>query len=220
MSQTSPHPALKWILIVIAVVTALGAVFVALYATRPVDEYRAARELEKRGFGIGYIYTNDNWIWQRPFNVVGENQSITSDDCRLICQLPHLYALYFTGCNTSGLNLDEIGNYEDLQIFESSIATRFPVCELKKLTACPLWLIRVDSKDVDLNDSDLEEFVKFTNLQTLILIFNNIDVTDACLDTFEKIPTLKKLELPGSSITPEGVEEFQKKRPDVTVDYE
>ena len=220
MSQTSTHPALKWILIVIAVVTALGAVFVALYATRPADEYRVASELEKRGFTVGYNWCGDNKIWKRPTAVSGNGQKIKSDDIRFLCQLPCLVQFSFIGSDASDLNLDEIGNCQKLCYFTSRAATRFPVRELKKLTASPVMSIDVASKDVDLNDSDLEEFVKFAHLQLLKLECNNAGVTDACLEYFEKIPTLRKLELPGSSITPEGVEEFQKKRPDVTVDYE
>ena len=220
MSQASTHPALKWILIVIAVVTALGAVFVALYATRPVDEYRAASELEKRGFTVLYNWYGDDRIWKHPTWARVEGQMITSDDIRLIRQLPRLSYLCFMNCDASGLNLDEIGNCREIRDFLFLDATQFPVSELKKLTTCPVTRIYVESKDVDLNDSDMEDFAKFTHLEVLCLDFNNVGVTDACLEYFEKIPTLKELILPGSSITPEGIEEFKKKRPDVEVYYE
>ena len=220
MSQTSTHPALKWVLIVIVMMTALGAVAVVLLSAYPADEYRAARELEKRGFTAGYHWFDDNKIWQHHDEIGGDGLMITSDDCRLFCQLPYLEVLEFMRCDMSGLNLDEIGNCQKLQIIHCLDATRFPISELKKLTACPVELIHVESKDVDLNDSDLEEFVKFKNLEILRLEFNNTGVTDTCLEYFEKIPTLETLILPGSSITQEGVEEFKKKRPDVDVYYE
>jgi len=220
MSQTSTNPALKWILIVIAVVTALGAVAVVLLSTYPADEYRVARELRKRGFDIIYYRQDGDKIWYRPTNVLGQYQSITSDDCRLFCQLPRLYYLLFMRCDMSALNLDEIGNCREVHVLQCNDATQFPVSELTKLTACPFWTIYVESKDVPLKDSDLEEFVKFTHLEELSLICNNVGVTDVCLEYFEKIPSLKKLRLPGASITQEGVEEFKKKRPDVEVYYE
>jgi len=218
MSQTSTNPTLKWILIVIAVVTALGAVFVVLYVTYP-DDCRAARKLQKRGFKIEYNWYDDNKIWQRPTTVRGEDQSITLDDSRLICQLPHLYELVFWHCDASGLNLDEIGNCQELTWLRFRSLTRFPVNELQKLTTCPVKFVTVELRDVPLKDSDLEVFAKFTHLTSLVLIFNNEGVTDACLEYFEKIPTLKDLQFQGSSITHEGVEEFKKKRPDVEVHY-
>ena len=89
--------------------------------------------------------------------------------------------------------------------------------ELQKLTACQVKEISVSSRDVHLKDSDMEDFVKFTHLETLVLECDNAGVTDACLEYFETIPTLKSLGLPKSNITQEGVEEFQKKRPDVKV---
>ena len=220
MSHESTNPALKWILIVIVVITALGAVFIVLFSTYPADEIRAANELQTRGFTISYNRQAGDMFWQRPTCVSGDGQSITSDDSRLICKLPRLNELIFLRYDASGLNLDEIGNCRELVSFEFLEATRFPVSELNKLTACPVSQIWVDSKDVHLKDSDLEEFVKFTHLHTLILECNNIGVTDACLEYFEKIPTLNSLRLPGSSITPEGVEEFKKKCPGVEVYFE
>ena len=214
MSQTSTNPTLKWVLIAFIGLMILGTVFFVLYVTYPTDDYRVAKTLQKRGFDIIYNYSDDNWIWQRPTHVSGEDQSITTDDSRLICQLPRLYALLFLRCDASGLNLDEIGNCRELYHFTFVDVKRFPVSELEKLTASPVRQIHVESKDVHLKDSDLEEFVKFTHLESLVLEFNNVGVTDACLEYFEKIPTLKTLSLIGSSITHEGVTEFQKKRPD------
>ena len=133
MSQTSTNPALKWILIVIAVVTAIGAVAVFLLATYPAGEYRAARELEKRGFYISYNWYGDDRIWKHPLHVIGYDRMITSDDCRLICQLPRLLGLDFKRCDMSGLNLDDIGNCRELRAFAPTNSTRFPMSELKKL---------------------------------------------------------------------------------------
>jgi len=220
MSQTSTNPVLKWILIAIAVMTVIGAVGFVLYAYYPTSEYRVERVLESQGFRVGCEWHNDDKIWKRPDQVFGDSLVITSDDCRLFCQLPRLMVLHLSRCKMSDLNLDEIGNCRELVFFYCYKATRFPINELKKLMACPVVVINVESKDVDLNDSDLEDFVKFTHLQILELRFNNIGVTDACLEYFEKIPTLKYLSLMGSSITSEGVEEFQKKRPDVEVYFE
>ena len=197
--------------------TALGAVVVFLMATYPADEYRVASELEKRSFIIGYHWCDDNRIWKHPTNVVGGDQMITSDDSRLFCQLPRLDTLRFLRCDMSDLNLDEIGNCRKLQIIQCFDTTQFPVSELKKLTACPVVYIEVKSKDVHLNDSDLDEFTKFTHLDTLVLECDNAGVTDACLEYFEKIPTLKILRLLGSSITQEDIEEFKKKRPDIKI---
>ena len=194
--------------------------FLFLLATYPADEYRVAKELQAQGFDVGNTKHHDDMIWLRPAFIWGNDQSITSDGSRFICQLPRLCQLLFLRCDASGLNLDEIGNCQRLHYFEFKDGTRFPVSELKKLTACPIVSMLVESKDVDLKDSDLEEFSKFTHLGRLILDFNNVGVTDSCLEYFEKIPTLKQLRLPGSSITPEGAEEFKKKRPDVLVDFE
>ena len=216
MSQASTKSTLKWIVIVIVGMTALGwAVVVRLFY--PADEYRVARELSMRGFTVHYIWPDGNWIWYRPTSVKGDGRRITSHESQLFCQLPRLYNLIFLSCDASSLNLDEIGNCQKLRFFHCVKVTHFPVNELKKLAACPVVTIHVESKDVDLNDSDLEEFAKFTHLKDISLEFNNIGVTNACLEYFEKIPTLESLWLRGSSITPEGVEEFKKKRPDVYV---
>jgi len=220
MSKESTSPTLKWILIAIIGLMVLGAVLFVLYATYPAEDYHVARKLQARGFDIVYNVHDDSWIWQRPTHVSGSDQSITTDDSRLIFQLPRLYALLFLRCDASGLNLEGIENCQELTHFTFHSVTRFPVSELSKLTATPVNYVSVQSRNVHLNDSDLEEFAKFTHLETIYLEFNNTGVTDACLEYFEKIPTLKELGLPKSSITQEGVEEFQKKRPDVKVYFE
>jgi hypothetical protein len=92
--------------------------------------------------------------------------------------------------------------------------TQFPVDEIGKLAACPVRVILLPN--VHLKDGDLEAFTKLTNLDLLILE-SNVGITDAGLEHLEKIASLRHLQLSKTSVTKEGVEEFQKKRPDVRV---
>jgi hypothetical protein len=216
MSNETTSPVLKWILIAIVGLTIPCAVFLVLYATYPVDESRVARELQARGFGVIYEWQDNGSIWRHPANVYGMDQSITPDDCRLICQLPHLRNLDFVRCDMSGLNLDEIGNCQKLSSFCCIDVTQFPVDEIGKLAACPVRIILLPS--VHLKDGDLEAFTKLTDLD-LLFLEGNIGITDAGLDHFEKIASLRHLKLSKTSVTNEGIGEFQKKRPDVRVSF-
>jgi hypothetical protein len=221
MTDQPTNSNLKWILIVFISILFVGAVCFVMFATYPANEYRVAKELEARGYVIIYDRQDDTFFWQRPFYVTRSNHpSITRNDCRLICQLPRLDTCGIMYGDMSDLCLDDIGNCQELSDVQFIQVSRFPVSELQKLTACPITTLWVESTDVPLNDSNLDVFASFTELETLILQFNNTGVTDACLEYFEKIPTLRQLILPGSSITKEGVEEFQKKRPGVKIVFE
>ena len=215
MSNETTNPVLKWILIIVACVSIPVAIILALY---PAKEYRAARELRARGFDVQFTWL-DNTIWQRPVAVKSEGRNITLDDCRLICQLPHLKALFFMEgdmCDMSDMNLDEIGNCTELEHFICENVTQFPAGEIRQLTACPLKTVRL--LNVDLHDSDLENLAGMATLD-LIYLDNNVGITDAGLEHIEKIVPLMMLSLKGTNITQEGVEEFQKKRPDVKVRF-
>ncbi|MCL2346797.1 MAG: hypothetical protein FWC50_00910 [Planctomycetaceae bacterium] len=216
MSNESTSPALKWILIAVIGASFLVAVFFVLLATYPANDYRVARELESRGFRVFYRW-HDSLIWQYPTHVSGVDQSITPDDCRLVCQLSRLQSWDFVRCDVLGLNLDEIGNCRELSSFNCVDVTQFSAGEIRKLAACPVT--RVMLQNAHLNDSDLEHFVGLSKLG-LLMLEGNAGITDAGLEHLEKISSLKNLTLPQTSVTKEGVEEFQKKRPDVKVWFE
>ena len=214
MPEKSNRPALKWLLISSLGIILLGTTPWVWFSILP-DDFHVARELRTRGFDIIYNW-HDDTIWQHPTHVSGSDKDITPEDCRLICQLPRLFALHFLRGDMSGLNLDEIGNCQELFWFRFHDVTQFPVSELRKLTASPVRIISLESR-VHVTDFDLEAFAKFTNLEQLFLETYNAGVTDASLEYFEKIPSLKTLHLPNTSITEKGVEEFRKKRPDVEI---
>ncbi|MCL2119397.1 MAG: hypothetical protein FWH27_13325 [Planctomycetaceae bacterium] len=192
MSEVPTNPMLKRILIAIAGVTILGAVLLYLLATYPAGEYRVADELRARKFGI-YYDRQDYHIWKHLVAVGGRDRSITEDDCRLLCQLPHLQSLGFERCDFSESN------------------------EIRKLAACPIRFFAF--VNASLNDSDLADFAKWTKLERLH-IYGNAGITDAVFEYLEKIASLRDLCIAGTSVTQDGVREFQKKRPDVKVFFE
>jgi hypothetical protein len=216
MSNQSTSPLLKWIYAIFGIMI-LGAVALVLYATYPTEDYRVARELESRGFDVHYT-RQDSPVWPYPAYVSAQDQNITQDDFRLICQLLRLQSLSFARCDMSGLNLDGIGNCQELDSFQLGDVTGFQTSEIPKLTACPVFHAKFSS--IGLNDSDLEHFAGFTQLEYLLL-HDNAGITDAGLEHLEKIPSLLNLCLwKNIGITQEGVEEFKKKRPDVFVVFE
>ena len=180
-------------------VSVFGMVLIFLFATYPMEGYRAARELESRGYGI--IYARQGYtVWQHPIRVIGFDQRITADDSRLICRLSRLQALQFVDCDISDLNLDEIGNCQELNTFwfRAVTQTPFPMSEIQKLTACPsLKHLHLDCNYGELSDDK---------------------TVDACLEYLAKMPALKILKLPPSNVTKEGIEEFRKKHPDIEVE--
>ena len=197
----------KWFIISTLGILLPVAALLIWYAILP-DDFRVGRELQKRGFDVIYdIYH------RHPFFVVSES-NITPEDSRLICQLPRLETLFFTQCDMSGLNLDEIGSCRELSDVAFFGVTQFPANEIRKLTVCPIrWITVVVS---DMKDSDLECFLGLTKLEYLELR-DNIGITDAGLEHLEKIPSLKILRLDNTSITPEGLKDFKKKRSDIEV---
>jgi hypothetical protein len=211
MSSETSSPVVKWILIVLSGISVLCIAFFIVLMTRPVDEYRVADELQARGFHVEY---ERHEIWQRPFQVWGDGLSITEDDSRLICQLPHLQALAFQCCDLSGLNLDDIGNCQGLWCFHCEDVTLFPADEIRKLAACPINTFHYTKSP--LNDSDLKDFAKWAK-GVFLDLNDNAGITDAGLEHLEKIASLQYLGLVRTSVTREGVEEFRRKRPDVTV---
>ena len=215
MSQESTSPKLKWILIAVIGVSALVAIFFVLYATYPANEYRVAKELQSRGFHVAYSRRGYD-VWQYPNSVAGVNLRITEDDSRLMSQLPHLQNLFFTRCDMSGLNLDGIGNCQELLLFSCWQVTQFSADEIKKLAACPIKSMCLFN--ADLNDSGLEYLAGLTQLAGLS-IGDNVGINDACLEQLESMSSLKDLHLTGTSVTKEGVKEFRKKRPDVDVTF-
>ena len=214
MSKEQTSPVLKWILIAIAVVSLCAMGVFVLFMTSPAKENHVAKKLEARGFVILYKQQGYYMTWEYPYLVVGKGLNITEDDSRLICQLPHLQYLRFEHCNLSGLNLDDIGKCRDLIAFICDDVTPFPAGEIRKLAICAD--IDFVFKKCSLNDSDLEDFAKWTTADYLFLE-DNTEITDAVFEPLEKIGTLRHLEVKGASVTKEGVEEFQKKRPDVEV---
>lgn len=206
------------------------------------DDFPVALQLQSRGFGVIYNWQNDT-VWKHPTHVYANDESITADDCRLICRLPRLYALQFMRGDMSNLNLDEIGNCPELLFFQFRKVDRFPSCEIRKLAACPKLvslqisstvfkitrddieplsacpLVQVNLESAGLSDVDMDVFTGFAKLVQLGLE-GNIGITDAAFEHFAKIPSLKRLVLQKTSVTKEGVEEFQKKRPDVTFFWE
>jgi hypothetical protein len=64
----------------------------------------------------------------------------------------------------------------------------------------------------------LEYFTGLTKLEYLDLR-EDAGITDTGLECLEKIASLGELRLVGTSATQEGVEEFQRKRPDVRVQF-
>ena len=213
MSNETTNPVVKWILIGVIVVSVCVVGAFVLLGTYPAGEYRVAKELEKRGFVVEYERQSNN-IWKYPVIVIGENLSITEDDSRLLCQLSHIQILNFLRCDLSGWNLDEIRNCRELRYIYSNTATHFPIDEIGTLAACPMTWIGINNDC--LNDANLTEFAKFTNLEYLDLE-KNAGITDAGIEHLEKIASLRLVRLKGTSVTKEGIEEFQKKRPDVRV---
>ena len=213
MSNETTHPVVKWILIGVIVVSlcVVGAcVFMMSY---PVDEYLAARELQSRGFHINYEWQRD----QRrnyPTEIVGSDRNITTKDSRLICQLPHIRLLTFVRGDMFGLNLDGIGNCQELSDLTFLDVVNFPAEEIEKLAACPVKSIVLIN--AHLKDSDVANFVGLTELISIGLQ-GNTGITDASFEYFEKIASLRYLYLAETSVTKEGIEEFKKKRPDVEV---
>ena len=215
MSNESTNPVLKQILIAVSGVTILGAVLFVLLAIYIQDDYRVTRKLRARGFYVLYNWRNA-MPWQSPTNIKIFDLRITPDDCRLICQLPRLQVLSFVRCDMSDLNLDEIGNCPELTHFMCRDMTPFPIDEMRKLVVCPIRYTQLSN--VGLKDSDIENFAGLTQLRTIILD-DNVGITDISFEYFEKIATLKRLSLSKTSVTKDGVEEFNKKRPDVEVKF-
>jgi len=89
--------------------------------------------------------------------------------------------------------------------------------EIGKLAACSL--ISISLANAGLMDSDLEKIAGLTQLE-LVWVENNVGITDAGFEHFEKIASLRILDITGTSVTKEGVEKFQKKHPDVKVHFE
>ena len=218
MPEDTKPSKLKWILIAVNGFLVLGVIIVFVFATRPEDHH-IARKLQTRGYMVIYNWeyddtSNEISIWQRPTHVAGNDVNLSPEDSRLICQLPCLYALDFAQGDVSGLNLDNIGNCQRLRYFRFFSVTGFPKGEIQKLATCPVAHIALVG--VGLTDSNLEAFIKFSDLENLALN-DNVGITDAGLEHLEKIPNLKELNLSKTSVTKEGIEEFQEKRPDVTV---
>jgi len=216
MSKESTNPVLKWVLIAIIGVTIPCAIFVLYAMIYPPDDYRVVKELRARGFVVEYK-RHDGSIKQYLTHVYREGLVLTPDDCRLICQLPRLKVLGFAGSDLSGLDLDDIGNCSELGGLICIGVKQFPVAEIRKLTACPIR--HMVMQGVHLKDSDLEYFAGLTQLVSLVLN-NNAGITDASFEHLEKFASLKWLSISETSVTKEGVEEFQKKRPDVNVLFE
>ena len=212
MSNKTTNPVVKWVLIAIVGIIFLGVVVFVLTAIHP-DDYQTTKQLRTRGYIVAYERRDDT-IWQRGVTIFGDGQSITPDDSRLFCQLPYLRNLSFVRGDMSGLNLDEIGNCPELFSVDFTYVTRFPAGEIGKLAATSVKCAFL--QNVDLKDSDLEVFAKLTTLEVLHLE-NNAGITDAGFEYLEKITSLRCLDLTGTSVTEDGVEEFRKKRPDVTV---
>ena len=206
----------KWVLIGVIILS----VVVLLYATFPND-IRAARQLQSRGFEVIYDGQYDT-IWQHPASffwghpsiVRVDDQNITPDDSRFICQLRGLQGLLFYRSDISGLDWDEIGHCRILDSLSFDDITGFPINEIQKLTACPIVFLALFN--VQLKDSDLENIMGLKQLESLWLN-SNIGITDASFEYLEKIATLKYLHISKTSVTEEGIKEFQKKRPDVKV---
>jgi len=215
MSNETTNPVVKWILIGICVVSVCVVGVLFLIGSYSANGHRAARELQARGFRIDYL-SHGEFVWAYAGTVIGKDQSITEDDSRLIGQLSHLQFLEFIRCDLSELNLNDIGNCRELSNFHCYDVTPFPANEISKLVACPIKVFVFEN--ASLNDSDLEVFAKLTKLEYLHLN-GNTGITDEGFEYFEKITSLKNLFLNGTSVTKEGVEEFQKKRSDVEVSY-
>jgi hypothetical protein len=127
-----------------------------------------------------------------------------------------LEALLFFHCDLSELNLDDIGNCQKLHTIDCGGSTKLSGDEIRKLAVCPVeWFCL---RNAHWNDSDLEGFTKLTKVYYLDLR-DNTGITDAGFEYLEKIASLRGLRLTGTSVTREGVEEFQKKYPDVKVDF-
>ena len=213
MSNETTNPVVKWILIGICVVSLCVVGAFVLLGTYPAGEYRVAGKLQKRGFEVKYVRQGNN-IWQYSISVIGSDLSVTEDDCQLICQLPRLQYLVFQRCDLLGLNLDDIGNCQELMNFYCEDVTQLSVDEVRKLSACPVHMFIF--RNAGLNDPDLEDFAKWTKLGYVDLE-NNTGITDAGFEHLEKITSLRYLGLAGTSVSKESAEEFQKKHPAVRV---
>jgi hypothetical protein len=154
------------------------------------------------------------FLWGQPISVHCKNLILTPENCRLICQLRGLQGLLFYRSDISGLDWDEIGHCRILDSLSFDDITGFPINEIQKLAACPIVFLALFN--VQLKDSDLENIMGLKQLAFLEL-YMNVGITDASFEYLEKIASLKYLNLSKTSVTEEGIKEFQKKRPDVRV---
>jgi hypothetical protein len=214
--KESKKSALIWVLIGVIILS----VVVVLYATFPND-FRIAEELQSRGFEVHYdgqyemIWQHPAYfIWGHPTEIVVYDQILTSDDSRLICQLRDLEQLGFIRSDVSGLDWDEIGHCRELSGLGFYEVKGFSTSEIQKLAACPIVYLTL--VNVRLSDSDLENIMGLKQLGWL-WVDKSIGITDASFEYLEKIATLKYLHISKTSVTEEGVNEFKKKRPYVSV---
>ena len=208
MSEKTNRPPLKWLLIPSFGIILVGLVPMVWYASLP-DDFHVGRKLQARGFAVIY-----DTFWRHPIRVEGEHLNITPEDGWLISQLPHLHGMYFINCDMPDLNLDEIGNCQNLDVAFFLGVRGLPIDELRKLAPCPVtYLVLCNA---DLKDSDLEILMELPKLGALSLL-GNTGITDTGLEHLENISSLRHLNLQSTSVTQEGVEVFKKKRSDVKV---
>ena len=128
-------------------------------------------------------------------------------------QIVKLSVLFYRS-DISGLDWDEIGHCRILDSLSFDDITGFPINEIQKLTACPIVFLALFN--VQLKDSDLENLMGLKQLGYLGLR-QNIGITDVSFEYLEQMTSLELLDVRDTSVTEEGINEFQKKRPDVKV---
>ena len=125
-----------------------------------------------------------------------------------------LKLLCFQRSDISDLNWDEIGNCRALVSLFLHNLIGFPISEIQKLAACPIRNLELEN--TQLKDSDLENLMGLKQLGYLGLR-RNIGITDVSFEYLEQMTSLDLLDVQDTSVTEEGIKEFNKKRPDVEV---
>jgi hypothetical protein len=75
--------------------------------------------------------------------------------------------------------------------------------------------LRLNLGATRIEDADLEQLKNIQNLKTLDI--RSTHITDKGLATLQSLKSLKAVLLTGAAMTPEGIDAFEKARPDITV---
>lgn len=194
-------------------------------------------QLRAQGYWI--IHKSNEGIWYYPTHFSSRpGQKVSNEVLEELHKMRHLNHVSFSDSDFSHLDLSLLTKIEDLRSFsiinnydskwsprdidklggclrlEDVSLHRTPLTrhDIESLKTCPIKALRFTK--TGLSDAESDVFKEFPNLEILQLR-DNPGITDASLPVFETITTLKYLELEKTGVTKEGIEAFQKSRPDV-----